>query len=106
MEIDEIDAIGRVDPAIALLLDLKRQAGLRSTKKRDGWTPFDQERFAAIGLADRRTRHWFVKRLLARAWIEVRSRHGRRLEYRLNPNWAKAKAEVVDLAAVRKAQKR
>jgi hypothetical protein len=105
--IDAIPAFGRIfSPAVALLLELLRVAGLRSTKKRDGWTPFDLERFEAIGLTDKRVRYRAVRRLLAHDVIEVRQLYGLRFEYRLNPNWAKPKAEVVDLAAQRKKRRR
>jgi hypothetical protein len=106
VENDEIAAWGEIQPPVALYLELKRQAGLRSTKARDGWPVLDQKRFEAIGLGDKHIRYRVGRWLLARNMIEVRSRPGCRLEYRLNPNWAKPKAEVVNLAAVRKVRKR
>lgn len=59
----------------------------------------NQETLREAGLTDRFVRHRAVKRLLARGWLEVRGTNtpGRKLEYRLNPNWALPKAKVVDL---------
>ena len=107
VEVEAISAFGHLfDPAAALLLELLRVSGLRSTKRRDGWILLDQERLAALRLDDKGVRHRAMQRLRARGVIEVRSRYGRKLEYRLDPNWVKPKAAVVDLESVRKARNR
>jgi hypothetical protein len=101
--VDEISAFGRHFGApLALVLELLRTSRLRSTKQRDGWTAIDQERLEPIDLTDRRFRHRVVQYLADCGMIEVRSRPGCKLEYRLKPDWAKPRAEVVDLATVRK----
>jgi hypothetical protein len=107
---EEIAAFGRFhDPAVALHLELIRLSGTRWAKQRDGWIPFNREILENIGLNDKFVRHRAVQRLVDIGCMEARlvaDVAGRRLEYRLRPNWANPKAKVVDLAAVRKARKR
>jgi hypothetical protein len=109
IEQEMIGAFRRLhDPVVALHLELIRLSGTRWAKARDGWLPFNREILENIGLDNRFVRHRAVKRLLALRCIEVRSIGdvaGRRLEYRLDPNWAKPKAKVVDLESVRRARK-
>jgi hypothetical protein len=56
----------------------------------------------------RHRRYRILRQVKADGVLEIRrlNTYGNKVEYRLNPNWAKPKAEVVDLAAVRKARKR
>ena len=104
---EEIACWGRSHgPAVALHLELVRMHRLLSVRRQDGWSTIIGKRLEAIGLVGKDVHYRAVKRLLARGVIEVRSLYGRKLEYRLNPDWAKPKAEMVNLAAVRKAQKR
>jgi hypothetical protein len=104
---DEIACWGRLhNPSVALHLELVRRHRLAVVRRQDGWGTITGKRLEAIGLADKDVHYRAVKRLISRGVIEVRSHYGRKLEYRLNPNWAKQKAEVVDPVTVRKAQKR
>jgi hypothetical protein len=57
-----------------------------------------------LGLGDRQLRHRAVQRLVAIGYIETRREGQGRLQYRLVPGWWKPKAEVVELAARRKAK--
>jgi hypothetical protein len=107
VDLEMIEAIGRLlDPAASLLLELLRLSGLRRIQHRDGWIPVTQALAERVGIADRDRRCRIVKRLRAAGILEVRQLNtcGNKVEYRLNPNWAKREAEVIDLAAVRKAQ--
>jgi hypothetical protein len=67
----------------------------------------NRETLEAIDLVDKDARYRAVKRLRAWGWLQVRgsSTSGRKLEYRLNFDWAKPRAAVIDLAAVRKTQR-
>jgi hypothetical protein len=104
--IDEIACFGRFyDPAVALHLELLRTAGLRLTLRQDGWGQIERKRLTAIGIANKDVHYRAARRLQALGVVEVRSCPGCKLEYRLNPHWAKPKAEVVDLASRRKAAK-
>lgn len=90
------------DPSLILLLEMVRLAGLRWVKRRDGWLVLNREVLEAIGLTDRWIRRRAVQRLLTFGWLEVRrTAMGCQLEYRLNPDWAKSSAEVIDLASRR-----
>jgi hypothetical protein len=95
------------DPTVALLMEIQRLSGLRRIKARDGWISLTQELLERTGLIIRGRRHRALKRLMDTGSLELRrlNTYGNKVEYRLNPNWAKPKAEVVDLAAVRKAQR-
>jgi hypothetical protein len=101
---DELAAFGReFHPASALHLEMMRLSGLRWVVKRDGWVSPNRESLEAIGLVDKRARHRAVKRLVACRFLEVRSTGtgGRKLEYRLRPDWARPSAEVIDLKTVK-----
>jgi hypothetical protein len=107
VDIDEIACFGCFyDPVVALHLEAMRTAGLRSTLRQDGWGQVERKRLTVMGIANRDAHYRAARRLQALGVIEIRSRPGCKLEYRLNPNWAKPKAEVVDLAAMRKLRKR
>jgi hypothetical protein len=94
--IDELLALhGHVDPAIILHLEMVRLSGMRWVQRREGWISLNQETLEAAGLTDRKTRHRAVKKLRAWGWLGVRGAPGSKLEYRLNPSWAKPKAEGV-----------
>jgi hypothetical protein len=106
VEFEEIAAFGRMfGTAGALVLELRRLAGLRSTRNREGWGSIDQGRFEAIGLSDKFWRSHVVAKLRDLGVIETRGSPGSKLEYRLNPNCAKPRAEVVDLATRRRVGK-
>jgi hypothetical protein len=91
---------------VILHLEMLRLSGLRWVKRRDGWVSLNQETLEAIELVDKDIRYRAVKRLRAWGWLEVRGAitSGRKLEYRLNSNWTKPEAEVVDFAAVKRAK--
>ena len=92
--------------ATVLLLELIRQSGLQTVSKRGGWVLFSDDNLEAIGLIDRKLRHRASHRLASEGFIEIRTNIGRhKAQYRLNPNWAKPKAEIVDLATRRKARR-
>jgi hypothetical protein len=92
--------------ATVLLLELIRQSGLQTVSKRGGWVLFSDDNLQAIGLIDRKLRHRASHRLASEGFIEIRTNIGRhKAQYRLNPNWAKPKAEIVDLATRRKARR-
>jgi hypothetical protein len=105
---DEIVAIAGLDPAVALLLEIKRLSGLRRFKRRDGWMPLTQELLERTNCANRFRRYRALKRLMATGVMEIRrlNTFGNKAEFRINPDWAKPKAEVVDLATARKARRR
>jgi hypothetical protein len=98
---EEALAIGRLSLAATLLLDIIRLSGTRWVRQRDGWLLLNEATLNELGLIDKRARCRTVKRLVVLGFIEVRGNPGGRLEYRLKADWAKPKAEVVDLAAVR-----
>jgi hypothetical protein len=81
-------------PAAILHLEMLRLSGLRWVKRRDGWVSLNQETLTAVDLADKHVRFRAVRQLRTWGWLEVRGTgvQGRRLEYRLNPDWAKPKA--------------
>ena len=109
MDIDAIAAIGRMySPETALIAEMQRLSGLRRYKQRDGWMPLTQEILERVGLLDEDRRYRVLRQVRADGVLEVRrlNTYGNKVEYRLNPAWAKPKAGVVDLAAVRKARKR
>jgi hypothetical protein len=89
---------------VALLLELIRTSGLSGTRQRDGWGSLDHKRRATLGMADRIAHHRAARRLQAFGAIDVRSRPGCKLEYRLNPDWAKPKAKIIDLVTAKRAQ--
>jgi hypothetical protein len=92
-------------PAVVLLLELIRQSGLETVRKRDGWVSFSNGSLEIVGLADKYVRHRAARRLVAAGYIETSVIGRHKSQYRLNPNWAKPKAEVVDLDVRRKARK-
>ena len=115
-----IAALGRAyDASLALHLEMVRLSGMQWVQRREGWLSLDRDIRAALRLTARSTCSAAVKRLVDRNFIEVRGTPGSRLEYRLNPHWAKSKAKevnpsakphkmlakVVDLAARRKAKR-
>ena len=103
----EFAALGRMfDPAVVLLLELIRQSGLETVRKRDGWVLFSDDNLEIVDLADKQVRYRAARRLVAAGYIETRVVGRHKSQYRLNPNWAKPKAEVVDLTARRKARRR
>jgi hypothetical protein len=71
---------------------------MRWVQRRDGWIVFDRDMRIILGLVARSTCSEAVKRLTDLNFLETRGTPGSRLECRLNPNWAKPKAEIVDLA--------
>jgi hypothetical protein len=73
----------------------------------DGRISLSGKELEALGLSNRATLSKAVKKLVGCGFIEVfgTDSPGKKLEYRLCPNWAKPKAKVVDLAAVRKVQR-
>jgi hypothetical protein len=87
-----------------LHLEMMRLSGTRWAKRRGGWISLNEETLTAIDLTDKSTRYRAVRRLLTLGWLELRGAAGRKPEYRLNPDWAESKAEVIDLAAARKAK--
>jgi hypothetical protein len=93
---------------LVLFLEIVRLSGLRRIKKRDGRISLGGKELEALGLSNRATLSKAVKKLVSCGFIEVfgTDSPGKKLEYRLNPNWAKPKAVVVDLMAARKARKR
>ena len=102
-----IAAIGRLfSPAVALILDLQRLSGLSRIRRRDGWMQLTQEILSRVGVSDKNRRYRTLQGLTAEGVLEVRrlNTYGNKLEYRLNPHWAKPKAEVVDPAAARSAR--
>jgi hypothetical protein len=101
---DELQVLSAIlDPAAALQLEIMRLSGLRRVQRQYGWMVLDRETITRAGLADRQVRYRAAKRLVKLGWLETRgSREGHKLEYRLNPGWAKPKAEMIDLAAHRK----
>jgi hypothetical protein len=82
-------------------MEIRRLSNLGKFKKRDGWIVLSRETFEAVGLLDRRHRSQVVRRLISWGWLETRGEKGQGLEYRLPPDWAKAKAEVIELALKR-----
>ena len=92
-------------PAGALLLELIRQSGLETVRKRDGWVLLSDDNLEAIGLTDKDACYRAARRLVADGLIETKAVPGHKLQYRLNPNWSKPKAEVIDLAARRKVKR-
>ena len=102
----EFAALSRMSgPAVVLLLELIRQSGLETVRKRDGWVSFSNGSLEIVGLADKYVRHRAARRLVAAGYIETSVIGRHKSQYRLNPNWAKPKAEVVDLDVRRKARK-
>jgi hypothetical protein len=109
MDLEAIVAIGRLfDSASALVMEMQRLSGQRRYKKRDGWMVLTHEILERVGLLNKQRRYRVLQRTRAADVVESRrlNAYGNKVEYRLNPNWAKPKAEVVDLAAMRKARKR
>lgn len=94
------------DPSLALFLELTRLSGLRWVKRQDGWATFTPDTLRTLGLEHRTTRRNAVRRGRDdMGWLETRSGGGgHKLEYRLNPSWTQPKAEVINLAAQRKAK--
>jgi hypothetical protein len=92
------------DPSAALLLAVVQWSGTRWVRQREGWLVFDRATRLALGLADRLSHCRAAKKLVSAGMIEIRNTPGSRLEYRLNPDWAKPTAEVVDLAAAQNAR--
>jgi hypothetical protein len=100
-------------PAVILHLEMIRLSGLKTVQSHGGWVPWDRAGFKRLGLHEKNVRYRAVKLLVAAAFIETRGActAGRKLEYRLNPDWVTAepgsrpRPKVVDLAAVRKARK-
>jgi hypothetical protein len=104
--VEEAIAFGRVaNPATVLLLGVIRLSGTRWVIRRKGWITFDRDACQQLGLVDGDIFYRAARRLKALDILESRGKPGARLEYRLNPNWAKPKAEVIDLAAARKASR-
>ena len=89
---------------LALHLDMIRLSGMRWVRRREGWVIFDRAMRVSLGLPSRQAYSKAVKRLRDLGWIETRSEPGSRLECRLNPNWAKPKAKVINLAAAKQAR--
>jgi hypothetical protein len=79
-------------------MEIRRLSNLRKFKKRDGWIVLSRETFEAVGLLDRQHRSQVVRRLVSWGWLETRGEKGQGLEYRVPPDWAKAKPEVIELA--------
>jgi hypothetical protein len=105
-EFATLAALGQISGSmVALLLELIRQSGLKTVMKRDSWVLFSDSNLEIIGLVDRHARHHATRRLVTLGWIETKAIPGHKLQYRLNPDWAKPKAEVVDLASRRKAKR-
>jgi hypothetical protein len=109
LTIEGLAAISRTRlsaPAVVLLLEMVRLAGLRWAKRHGGWVVLNEANLLVVGLSDKDVRYRAVKQLVACEFMEVRgtSELGRRLEYRLRPDWAapaKPAAKVIDLAKVR-----
>jgi hypothetical protein len=109
VDIEAIAAIGRLlSPESALILELQRLSGQRRYKGCDGWVSLTQELLERVGLLNKDRRYKAMRRVQAAGIMEVRrlNTYGNKLEYRLNPDWVKPKAEVVDLTAVRKARRK
>jgi hypothetical protein len=85
----------------ALHLELIRLSGLNWVRKREGWVSLPATTLDAFGLKDRRIRGKAVQRGVRGGWLETRRVAGpcSQYEYRLR----RPSAEVVDLAAVKKA---
>jgi hypothetical protein len=81
---------------------------MRRVQRREGWIRFTQDLVERTGIADKKRRYRVLCRLRAMGVFEVRrlNASGNKVEYRLDPNWAKPRAEVIELAAVRTARKR
>ena len=93
---EEIVKLGQTyGTSLALHLEMIRLSGMHWVKRRDGWIVFDQDMRITLGLSKRQTCSDAVKRLSGLDFLEARGTPGSRLECRLNPNWAKPKAEVV-----------
>jgi hypothetical protein len=106
-EFAALSAAGRISgPAVVLLLELIRQSGLETIKKRDGWVLFSDNNLEIVGLTDKYVRHRAACRLASIGWIEIKAISQHKLQYRLNPDWAKPKAEVINLAAAKQARGR
>jgi hypothetical protein len=98
-DLEEIAAYGAVFGAcLSLHLEVRRIAGQARVKAKGGWVSLDRISLERVGLANRFARYRAVQRLQALGWLEVRGDAGSKLEYRVPPNWAKPKAEVIDLA--------
>jgi len=97
-----------IDEAAASFLAMVRLSGLRLIRNRDGWTSLEHAGLEDLGLADKDIRHRAVRKLVALGCLETRgiNASGRKLEYRLTPNWADPPAQVIDLATVRTTRKR
>jgi hypothetical protein len=93
-------------PATILLLEMLRLAGLRTVQRRGGWVALDHAGLERLGLQGRFIRCRAVKQLVSKGFLVVRgaSAAGRKLEYRLNPDWDTPESKVVDLAAAREAR--
>jgi hypothetical protein len=113
-QLDRISQLRLSQPSIVMLLEMMRLSGLWSIQQRDGWAPWDHARFKRLGLHEKSARYRAVRLLVAARCMETQGAAvaGRKLEYRLLPDWAEAKpgaksrSKVIDLAAARKARKR
>jgi hypothetical protein len=104
VDIEAIAAIARLfDPTLALVLEIQRLAGLRRVQRHDGWLALTQELLERVALTDGDRRYRAVRRLVRLGVLEIRrlNTYGNKVEYRVNPNWTKPKAEVIDPGAFR-----
>lgn len=98
VEFEGAAVFGRLfDPAAALLLAIIQWSGTRWAGNRKGWIFFDQAARSVLGLTEKSVHCRAAKKLAVAGMIETRYAPGSLLEYRLNPNWAKPKAEVISL---------